>query len=232
MGNIVWTKSWSSSDDGTILYGADLENIQNDITNVVNGGLTNVNINGSAAIEESKIAFNITTGHSHDGTDSRKINTDDIDNIVIANPETGEILVYDEGSGTWINATPLPPGSVVGYGGTTAPTGWLLCNGDAVSRTTYSRLFGIIGTTFGIGDGTTTFNVPVTKNRVIYGADAGVAAGNADVGSAKDRTMAGNDSSVTLSSGTNAKQDGGGTATPQNVDMMVPYLALYHIIRT
>lgn len=73
MGNIVWTKSWSSSDDGAILYGADIENIQNDITTIVNGGITNVNINGSAAIVESKIAFNVTTGHLHNGTDSRLI---------------------------------------------------------------------------------------------------------------------------------------------------------------
>jgi microcystin-dependent protein len=55
---------------------------------------------------------------------------------------------------------PVPPGTIVGYGFTTAPTGYLLCDGAAVSRTTYSALYSIIGTTYGVGDGSTTFNVP------------------------------------------------------------------------
>ena len=46
------------------------------------------------------------------------------------------------------------------YGGATAPSGWLLCDGTAVSRTTYAALFAVISTTFGTGDGSTTFNVP------------------------------------------------------------------------
>ena len=54
----------------------------------------------------------------------------------------------------------LPAGVTVPYAGATAPTGWLLCNGQAVSRTSYSRLFAAIGTTYGQGDGSTTFNVP------------------------------------------------------------------------
>ena len=51
----------------------------------------------------------------------------------------------------------------------TAPTGWLLCNGDAVSRSTYADLFAVIGTTFGVGDGSTTFNVPDFRGRVPAG---------------------------------------------------------------
>ena len=54
----------------------------------------------------------------------------------------------------------LPAGVTVPYAGATSPTGWLLCNGQAVSRTNYSRLFAAIGTTYGVGDGSTTFNVP------------------------------------------------------------------------
>lgn len=73
MGNISWTKNWSSSDNGTILYGQDLQNIQSDITAVVNGNITNANVNASAAIVESKISFNTTTGHTHNGTDSRAL---------------------------------------------------------------------------------------------------------------------------------------------------------------
>ena len=57
-------------------------------------------------------------------------------------------------------ALALPAGVTVPYAGATSPTGWLLCNGQAVSRTSYPRLFAAIGTTYGQGDGSTTFNVP------------------------------------------------------------------------
>jgi phage-related tail fiber protein len=54
----------------------------------------------------------------------------------------------------------LPVGSIVPYAGTVLPGGFLTCNGSAISRTTYAALFSIIGTTFGSGNGTTTFNLP------------------------------------------------------------------------
>lgn len=52
----------------------------------------------------------------------------------------------------------------------TTPTGWLTCDGSAVSRTTYAALFSIIGTTFGVGDGSTTFNLPDMRDRFPVGA--------------------------------------------------------------
>lgn len=62
-------------------------------------------------------------------------------------------------------------GTVLDFAGNTAPTGWLMCYGQAVSRTTYSQLFDKIGTTYGAGDGSTTFNVPDCRGRVIAGKD-------------------------------------------------------------
>lgn len=62
-----------------------------------------------------------------------------------------------------------PTGSIVAYGGTAAPTGWLLCNGSAVSRTTFGTLFGVLGTAFGSGDGSTTFNLPNLQQRFPLG---------------------------------------------------------------
>jgi microcystin-dependent protein len=53
-----------------------------------------------------------------------------------------------------------PPGIVAPYVGTSAPTGWLMCDGSAVSRSTYAVLFAVIGTNYGAGDGSTTFNLP------------------------------------------------------------------------
>ena len=66
-----------------------------------------------------------------------------------------------------------PVGVVNMWVTSTAPTGWLLCNGSAVSRTTYSALFAVIGTTYGAGDTTTTFNLPDLLGRVPMGAGAG-----------------------------------------------------------
>ena len=56
------------------------------------------------------------------------------------------------------------------YAGSTAPTDWLMCDGAAISRETYASLFAIIGTTYGAGDGTTTFNLPDMRDRVPVGA--------------------------------------------------------------
>jgi|APGre2960657404_1045060.scaffolds.fasta_scaffold24594_3 microcystin-dependent protein len=53
----------------------------------------------------------------------------------------------------------------------TAPTGWLKCNGAAISRTTYAKLFAVIGTTYGVGDGSTTFNLPDLRGEFIRGWD-------------------------------------------------------------
>lgn len=67
----------------------------------------------------------------------------------------------------------IPPGVIVAYGADTAPDEWLLCNGQAVSRTTYAALFAAIGATYGAGDGTTTFNLPDLRGRVPMGNGTG-----------------------------------------------------------
>lgn len=67
----------------------------------------------------------------------------------------------------------LPPvGSILAYGGTSAPSGWLLCNGAAVSRTTYATLFAVLGISHGQGNGTTTFNVPDYRGRFLRGVNS------------------------------------------------------------
>ena len=60
-------------------------------------------------------------------------------------------------------------GEIQMYAGSTAPSGWLVCDGSAVSRSTYPGLFDVIGTTYGSGDGSTTFNVPDLSGRVAIG---------------------------------------------------------------
>lgn len=71
----------------------------------------------------------------------------------------------------------VPSGMISAYGGSAAPTGWLLCDGSAVSRTTYAGLFAIISTTYGPGDSSTTFNLPDMRGRVPVGAGTGAGGG-------------------------------------------------------
>jgi microcystin-dependent protein len=70
-----------------------------------------------------------------------------------------------------------PTASITMYGGTSAPTGWLLCNGAAVSRSTYAALFAIVGETYGAGDGSSTFNVPDLRDKFAVGSGATYSAG-------------------------------------------------------
>lgn len=68
----------------------------------------------------------------------------------------------------------VPAGTIHQYAGSTAPDGYLLCQGQAISRSTYAKLFSILGTTYGTGDGSTTFNLPDLRGDVQVGkADSG-----------------------------------------------------------
>ena len=67
----------------------------------------------------------------------------------------------------------VPVGSVIAFAGSTAPTGFLICDGTAVSRTTYADLFTAVGVIYGSGDGSTTFNLPDLRGEFIRGLDGG-----------------------------------------------------------
>ena len=91
----------------------------------------------------------------------------------ISTSKSGEFSVGDANN----KAVPvMPVGCVIPFAGAAAPTGWLLCQGQAVSRTTYAQLFSVIGTTYGSGDGSTTFNLPDMRGRVAVGSDANLGA--------------------------------------------------------
>ncbi len=84
------------------------------------------------------------------------------------NPTTGELELL-AGGGNDVLYADAPIGAIIPYGGSTAPDGFLLCQGQAVSRTTYAELFAVIGTSFGSGDGSTTFNVPDLREATTKG---------------------------------------------------------------
>lgn len=150
-----------------------------------------------------------------------------------------------------------PAGNIVITARTTAPTGWLLCQGQVVSRTTYATLFAAIGTTYGAGDGSTTFGVPNLKGRVIVGVDTSQTEFDVlgETGGAKTHTlslseMPAHDHTINLRRGGSAADSGGAggylwhnvTVDPREVtttrgagaahNNLQPYAAMHYIIKT
>ncbi len=84
---------------------------------------------------------------------------------------SGQVMEYDRDTGRWTPGEILSPGDIKWTASTVALAGrWLYADGAAVSRTTYADLFAAIGTTYGAGNGTTTFNVPDLDSRMVIGA--------------------------------------------------------------
>ena len=98
-------------------------------------------------------------------------------------------ITFPNGS-TQTAAASLPAGVVLHFANSSAPSGWLECNGTAVSRTTYASLFSAIGTVYGAGDGSTTFNLPDLRGQFLRGWDNGAGVDPARaIGSSQTDTM-------------------------------------------
>ena len=108
----------------------------------------------------------------------------------------GEIVAGDTTGDT------LPVGAIMPFASSDAPTGWLKCNGAAVGRATYADLFAVVGTTYGAGDGSTTFNLPDLRGEFVRGWDdgRGVDAGR-EFGSAQEDELKSHNHDVYNSSG-------------------------------
>lgn len=92
-------------------------------------------------------------------------------------PITAERLNHMEDGieGAWEHGgggSSMPTGSIIQFAGSTAPSGYMICDGSAISRTTYANLFNVIGTTYGVGDESTTFNIPNLKGKIGVGLDS------------------------------------------------------------
>jgi len=148
-------------------------------------------------------------------------------------------------------AQQVPAGSVSAYAGSSTPSGWLLCDGSAVSRTTYAALFTAIGITYGAGDSSTTFNIPDLRDRFPLGKGTTFTS-LATTGGATTKNLAHTHSVPYQGYGVNYPQsandgtlvtraDNSGNATTSptsgsggsaSQDIMNPYIVLNWIIKT
>jgi microcystin-dependent protein len=129
----------------------------------------------------------------------------------------------------------MPSGSIIAFGGAAAPdAGWLLCAGADINRTTYARLFAVIGTAYGTGDGSSTFGLPDLRDRVLLGkgtnngtvgTETGSAAASSVITNATNTTGTGTSGSTTAGRtnttgtfATSAKDSATGTALTDNVN--------------
>ena len=142
------TLTFGSSGSNKIITMNGSASITKDLT--ATGGITTVGTLNATAINANTPSLTIT---ATDTSTSGNLN-------VTGNLTVGGIIEHPD----------IPPvGAITMYGGLSQPPGWLMCNGDAVSRTQYSALFTVIGTRFGPGDTTTTFNVPNMQDRFPIG---------------------------------------------------------------
>lgn len=118
-----------------------------------------------------------------------------------------------------VSGDTLPIGVIMPFGSDTVPENWLLCNGQEVSRTTYSDLFNTIGTAYGAGDGFTTFNLPDLTGKVTVGKDSDDTDFNAlgNTGGEKEHTltieeMPSHNHGIKINAPTSAQQYSSGTA--------------------
>lgn len=191
---------------GSTAVAADVNENNTDIASALTGSLP---VNGEApmtgqlpaasgTLSAPGIAFNgdLNTGLYRSGADTFVLVCG---GVAIATLSTSGLainvaLTADSSISTAIKTTGLgsvPVGAVFDFAGSSAPTGYLLCYGQAISRSTYSALFTAIGTTHGGGDGSTTFNLPDYRGRLRFGKDdmGGSSAGRLTGGSTLGATV-------------------------------------------
>lgn len=186
--------------------------------------------------------------------------TSDLPVAALAPGTEGQILKTTSGVPAWgASSDSVPTGAIFAYGGSVAPTGYVLGDGSAVSRTGQAALFALYGTTFGAGDGSTTFNLPDLRGRIpvgkgtnasvdTLGESDGVAVGNrrpqhrhtghshtspyalSDVGGANAAVVLGDATTPFFSVPTSSVDGGSGVAT-DSLDAPA-YLVLNYIIKT
>lgn len=143
----------------------------------------------------------------------------------------------------------VPVGCAMDWFSDTPPDDWMLCQGQAISRTEYSELFTIIGTTYGVGDGLTTFNLPDFRGRVGVGKSASGIFNTLGAKKGEEKTVLKNENLPTYVKSisvtkinkadltfngtvvTNVTSSSGGTSRPTGIDIVQPSLVMNKIIK-
>ncbi len=128
-------------------------------------GMLTANVQVTTACQGFKLVENLTTGNF------TVTLTNGAGASLVLPQNTPSHCIIDATNGVRLASNGVPAGFIGPYAGGNAPAGWALCNGQAISRTTFASLFNAIGTSYGAGDGSTTFNLPDLRGRSIFGLD-------------------------------------------------------------
>ena len=135
------------------------------ITNVAPDQL--ISLTDSGATTVSGIYPNFTISSTDLVNDADADPTNELQTLSLV----GNTLILSNGDSIVLNLVPV--GTVQAFAGDSVPNGWLLCDGSAVSRSTYTELFAVVEGNFGIGDGVNTFHLPDLRGRFVRGVDHG-----------------------------------------------------------
>jgi len=144
------------------------------------GSAGDFTVNGTFyATGSESLTGNLSVGGTLNVTGATSLSTGSISGVMTAPTAASGTNTTQLATTAFVLANGVPPTGVINMWPTnTAPSGYLLCDGTAVSRTTYSALYAVVGTTFGTGDGSTTFNLPNYTNRMPYGTTVGATGGS------------------------------------------------------
>lgn len=156
---------------------------------ISDGAVTNAKIAANSVTSDKVVDFTLVGNDIADGqinsaklTDGQVMSIDIADGQVQTADIAGSAITTDKVAGNAIDYAKLaaavqqslcPVGTILPFAGDNAPTGWLLCNGASISRSTYATLYSVVGNRFGSVDGS-NFNVPDFRGRFLRGRDAGV----------------------------------------------------------
>ena len=181
--------------------------------NALSGSVGNFTINGNLAVTGSE-----TITGTLGVTGATSLTTGSISGIMTAPTAAAGTNTTQIATTAFALANGAPTGSLIMWSTASAPSGYLLCDGSAVSRTTYAALFGVISTTFGSGDGSTTFNLPDYRGKSPLGVSGSYALASTG-GSA--------DAIVVSHTHTASSTDSGHTHNSPNNNFMVNWRSAY-----
>jgi microcystin-dependent protein len=144
------------------------------------GSAGNFTVNGTLTATGLTDTGNMSVGGTLGVTGATSLTTGSISGVMTAPTAAAGTNTTQLATTAFVLANSAPTGVINMWPTASAPTGYLLCDGTAVSRTTYAALFAVVSTTFGVGDGSTTFNVPNYTNRMPYGTTIGSTGGSAN----------------------------------------------------